>query len=211
MTMITDEKLKCALCGTEGSYSILYSTNCFGPCDLDTRPAPMERDTLSVQIQVCQNCGYSNYDITTLDYPNVKEIVKSKKYQDILNTNLPTTAKNFYLFATIAEENKENGVAGYALLKAAWACDDCMELELAMEFRKKSIINYLNYLKKNETDETKLILLDLYRRTKQFDKVIEYASNINFVKENELFDKIRDCEIRLSQIQDSDCHNLGEI
>lgn len=211
MTMIVDGKLKCAVCNHEGNYPMLLSTNCMGPSDLDTRPAPMERDTLSEQIHICPKCGYSAYYINRLKYPNSCEIIKSKDYQKILNSNLYEAAKGFNLFAMIAEKNNDYEVAGYSFLKAAWVCDDHRDKAMAIEFRKKTIENYLRVLDKKESDMVKIVLLDLYRRTGQFEKVFDFAARIKFSEESKILNATKDWQIKLSQMKDDRCHDFSLI
>lgn len=211
MTMISWVRIKCAVCGYEDEYGHLDSTNSFGPCDLDTRPAPMERDTLSYEINVCSKCGYSDYDISSLTDKNAKEIIKSKEYQKILNSDMNKTIKAFYLHAIIAAQNKGYADAGMSYLKIAWLLDDFKVPEKAIEYRKKAIFYYLEVLKEEKADEIKLMLLDLYRRTEQFGKAIEFANQIIFTNESDLFNEIKEYQIYLSTNKDTACHNLGEL
>ena len=75
------EKTKCGSCGRvcQQKTPEVYIT--FGPCDLDTRPAPLARYLISSRIQTCPHCGYTNYDISN-EVEGYNEKIKENEYED---------------------------------------------------------------------------------------------------------------------------------
>lgn len=181
MSRFKEVKVKCAVCGNEICERLMLSSNSFGYADLDFRPAGMLRYAMGSQVNYCPNCGYSNYDVNKLNYPNAKEYIKSEEYQAVINNQPDWHARKFYLLAMIQEHNNVLPSAQYNYLRAAWFYDDIGEKKLAKQSRIKSIACYL--LIKELTIEDYLVLIDMYRRIREFNKALE---TIDAVKKMDL-------------------------
>ncbi len=92
MTTINSEIKKCIHCGFETKFDVVCSTSSFGPCDLDSRPAPLARDAIRYNIERCPKCNYASSDISEEKEFN-PEILKSDKYLKILNSSYLELAK----------------------------------------------------------------------------------------------------------------------
>ena len=92
MTRLDQRIQKCAVCGAEKKVIDIMSTSSFGPMDLDTRPPMMARSTLVHQIQYCENCHYSNNNISSKIRGFNKVMLASKEYLDIVNKDINKTA-----------------------------------------------------------------------------------------------------------------------
>ena len=64
MTMIYDKTKECVICGAQGEFGWILSTNKFGLPDLDLRPPEMYRSTINLWIQRCHGCGFCAPDIS---------------------------------------------------------------------------------------------------------------------------------------------------
>lgn len=203
MSTIYSEKYICAVCGKESELNYLGSTSTFGSPDIDSRPAPLKRHTMSLWTQDCPHCGYTNYTIQELPKSTTKqqveEMIASKKYSDYNGLELPALAQKFYRYYKINELQKDNFGCYYALLCCAWVCDDAMDSATAIEIRKLAIpylIEFINEIKKemevNKNDEDAIkkyqyyttSLAECYRKSEQFEKAIRTLEDVEFIDEN---------------------------
>ena len=104
-------------------------------------------------------------------------------YKSILSTeNVNDLSKKYQAYAYILEQClKDKKEIFYAYLNAAWAADDKGEESNAILFRKKAIF----YLEKDPDMEEQILLLDLYRRTAQFQKALNLIPLIKVDETNE--------------------------
>ena len=123
-TTIARRKYKCFVCGAEHEYSVIQSTNAFGSSDLDLRPPEMQRSTMRFWVQECPSCGYAASKVSdSCDVP--AEFLKSKEYISCEGITFTSDlAKRFYRQYMILRESKKLPGAFYAVLHAAWSCDD---------------------------------------------------------------------------------------
>ncbi len=128
MTTHYKKKLRCALCGNEAEFTGIGSTNALGSPDLDTRPSQMRRSTIFAWVQRCPVCGYCASDVSK-EQPGLEELLCK---------------------AIIDQKAKDPEGAAWALIHAAWVCDDAeyrRQLidhefpELANSFLCKAIID----------------------------------------------------------------------
>ncbi|EFC48572.1 predicted protein [Naegleria gruberi] len=193
----------CALCGHEGQFDQVTSTSSFGNCDLDMRPAPLARHTLVDEVQECESCGFVNQSVGKCEnIEEMKNIVKSDKYQEALKDD-----NSFLLYALIKEEEQNYLACAWSYVKSAWIFDDRNENDKASISRRRAI----EFFEKSTTCltlEQKMLIVDLYRRTSQFDK----ASNLaNDLLKNEKIDSkfligILEYQKDLCRYKDVDCH-----
>lgn len=114
--------------------------------------------------------------------------MRTQRYIDCDGIKTESKLVKKYLRNAILEE--ASGVDAVRLmeayLKVAWACDDEDEKELAIKMRKKVALILENNADCFKMDRYKLIRADVYRRSGQFDKVIEQFSDCeaesNFIK-----------------------------
>eukprot|EP01084_Bolivina_argentea_P174580 302388_1 len=96
-TTLDKESSACPVCHTTSTHMIITSTNQFGSPDLDLRPPPMKRSTLSRNVQCCPNCGFCQYNLgkNMMDVSNdiLSSFVSSNIFQTE-NSNLKQKKKN---------------------------------------------------------------------------------------------------------------------
>ena len=78
MSTFRERIVKCGCCGSKTTVTYIGSTNSFGGCDLDTRPAPMARWTINEWVQACPHCGYVCPSLDRI-IDGAETIVKSRK------------------------------------------------------------------------------------------------------------------------------------
>jgi hypothetical protein len=135
MTTCSLKTIRCGICGTESQVQVIHSTNTFGSCDLDMRPAEMMRSTMYSWVQCCPQCGYCAGNITRA-WDSLKAVVEEADYRNQLtNPDNPPLANRFLCQCRLALRNGNYREAFHAALHAAWACDDSGHREQANEYR----------------------------------------------------------------------------
>ncbi len=190
MSLPISIKITCANCQHEDDYIDWASTHSFGSPDLDTRPPADYRSALNqMLVKKCNNCGYCNTKIDEC-LENINEIVKSVAYQNQLkNIQFPEKANQFLCKSIVLEKTLDLENAAWASLHAAWNCDDNEKYVQSKYCRIRaielfSIAKATTTLNFKKDGDFSVLLVDLYRRTEQFD----IASKI--------------CEIRLTKEKD---------
>lgn len=205
------ENVKCAVCGCTSRQMALMSTNTFGGGpDLDTRPAEMMRSSMVYWIQECPHCGYISESIT--DDTNVTEgWLSDKRYTTYGGHEFASElAKKFYKYylINVADDNAED--AFYAVLHAAWACDDVKDVNNASYCRHCALQELERVLLKGNTkNEFLLVKADLLRRTGQFEELISTYATSCF--EEDLFNKIVAFQIEKAEQKDTKCYRVEDV
>ena len=173
MTFLELKIVECAVCGATKNVTSMASSNSFGLCDLDFRPAEMMRSDMVNMLSFCSSCGYANSSLEKLNYPNAKELVESNAYQKMARSPelAFSRAKAFFLLAVLQRENKDYKLASYNYLRAAWFFDDEIKIELAKLCRELSISCFEKV--KNLTVGDNLVYIDMKRRIGCFDGALK--------------------------------------
>ena len=240
MTNITSKQVPCVLCGKFTAQDILLSTNSSGGSDLDLRPPPMKRDTMSTWLQRCDHCGFVSYDISVLpetDVENqpeslsaelVKSIIESDDYVEQFHCkSYPRLANTFLCYAMLQERGfKSVPACGWACLRAGWVCDDGVKHDKineekhkanAIQCRKKAIQWFEKcrsigkpFVQQNGSEE--LILMDLFRRCYMFEDALKEFTRAEGNKQyiDEFVWKLLEFENLLVEQKDVDCYKVSD-
>lgn len=209
MSTMMRVKCRCFVCGAESEHSELMSTNAFGSPDLDLRPPEMRRSTMPVWIQECPHCGYISGNIgdkTSVD----QAFFKSQEYKTCSQRAFGSAlAKRFYRYYLInlADENYED--AFFAVLHAAWSCDDVGDEENAAYCRKCAITEIDKMISSSQNETLKVQKADLLRRIGNFDAVINEYSGMRF--EEPILQKIVAFQIGKARQQDTGCYTVADV
>ncbi len=208
MSLPMDITEKCAVCGKESLQTTLMSTNTFGGTpDLDLRPPEMMRSTMRWWVQECPHCGYVSGSVD--DKPAVKlEWLKSEKFTSCGGRKFESDlAKRFYKQYLINVEACDEKGAFFAVLHAAWACDDAGDTDNAVYCRKCA----LTELEKLQEPDEELVIVkaDLLRRTEQFDKLIAEYEGVCFT--NDLHNDIIAFQIDKAQQKDTRRYRIMDV
>ena len=210
MTRFMKEKCICAVCGTASTYNTLASTNTFGSPDLDLRPPEMRRSTMSTWIQECPSCGYVSSEVS--DPTNVTRMwLMSEKYRTCNGIKFSSgLAKQFYKHYLINMHDDKVEDAFFAILHAAWACDDMEDNNHARYCREIAITLATQMIEEDHPNKSTLLLMraDLMRRSGHFEELIETYSSLTF--EDKLFDQILAFEIDRAKNQDTSCYRVKD-
>jgi len=216
MTTVINEKFRCSLCGKQTQYTCISSTNTFGGSpDLDTRPPKMQRQTIFAWVQRCPKCGYCASDIST-DHPAAQAVISGQEYKDQLNNPAyPELAASFLCKAILDRESKEFAAATWAIIHAAWVCDDSDQTEEAMTCRRKAA-DTLQIAEEHNQRVAKpdavgtAILVDLLRRSGQFEQARKTIEARRSIIADDMVAQILDFETDLLNRRDISCHTIAE-
>ena len=234
MTMMSSESVKCSRCGHEEMFGVILSTNTFGGSpDLDTRPPEMARSTMEYWVQECPNCGYVGDGISnSTTAPD--ELFESEEYLSCGGIAFQSElARRFYRLYLVKRAERKDSDAYWAALNSAWASDDAGDDESAVICRRLALeklelmIAAASRVQKERTlkrawrrlfrrkDEKEsesrnypLMKLDLLRRIREFDAVVEYASTLRY--DDERRTKIVSFQTELANRRDAACHDCSE-
>lgn len=215
MTTFKEEKVRCSLCSTKTKYTGITSTNAFGSTDLDTRPPEMERSTIVAWVQRCPKCGYCASDVSTAR-PEAQTVVIGQEYKDQLNDpTYPKLAASFLCKAILDRESKDFAAATWALIHAAWVCDDSDQAEEAMACRQKAadmlVIAEEHRQQVAEQDgASTTMLIDLLRRSGQFEQARKTIVERRRMISERIIARILDFQTCLLDRNDTGCHTTAE-
>ena len=204
----TNAKLKCAICGKESEQQIILSSNTFGTkTQLDLRVVG-GKTSLSDKIQQCPHCHYVNNNIEENIGIGINEL-KCVKYQEVLNSNIDDTAKNFILNAILLDKVKQKRNAGVMYHFASWVFDDLKDTENADKYRKKACDRILEVAIQEDDGDTAVQCVDLLRRNGNYKKALELIAEIGKTDIEEI-DKVLAFEKELIAKKDKTSHFVEE-
>ena len=216
MTTIHETEKKCFICDKTNKYPVLGSTNRFGSPDLDTRPPEMMRSTMSLWIQCCPSCGYCAPDISS--GPQIaSQVIQSAAYlNQKIDATYPELATKFLCWSIIQEAAGEHSDAGWAAVRAAWACDDAnassrakVSRQRAIDLFKQAHLKETNFVIGAGAEEA--ILADLLRRSGNFEAVAEICKQGLEKNPEDLVKKILLFEQHLSKQKNEKCYTIEEM
>ena len=107
--------------------------------------------------------------------------------------------------------NKNIEDAFFAVLHAAWSCDDDADIVNAKHCRELAIELATRLLDKGyeNEDSLKLTRADLMRRAGQFEKMISMYETVEF--DEELLNQILKFEIEKARKKDSSCYRVEDV
>jgi hypothetical protein len=215
MTTHQEENVRCSICGTEAEYPMITSTNAFGSTDLDTRPPEMERSTMFAWVQRCPKCGYCASDVSAAR-PEAQAVVIGQEYKDQLNDpTYPKLAASFLCKAILDKESNDFAAATWALIHAAWVCDDSDQAEEAMACRQKAadmlVIAEEHRQQVAEQDgAATTMLVDLLRRSGQLEQARKTIAARRSTITEGIIARILDFQTGLLDRNDIACHTTAE-
>jgi hypothetical protein len=216
VTIIHDEKIRCGACGAENTYSVVGSIDTFtGSADLDMRPPETARSTIFTWVQRCPECGYCAGDVNRF-IPGSQEIMKGTEYNEQIKDQLyPDLVNSFLCKAIIDREARDYTAATWALIYAAWACDDSALPDQAVKCRQKAadmaVIaeEHGQQLTEQEGAST-TILIDLLRRSGQLEQARQVIETRQGNISIDIISQILEFQKYLLGRNDTSCHTMSE-
>jgi hypothetical protein len=215
MTTFYKENAVCAVCGSEKEYEGIASTNMFGSLDLDTRPPEMKRSTIFAWVQRCPQCGYCAVDVTE-PRPGAQVVVSGEEYRNQLNDpEYPELANSFLCQAIVDRESGDYVDATWALIHAAWVCDDFELPAQAGACRQKAadmlaVAEAHGQQVAEQEGASTVILVDLLRRSNQLQKARQLIATGQGSNTEDIIWRILDFQSTLLDRNDVSCHTVAE-
>lgn len=210
MTTFMPGTCTCSVCGASTQFHMLASTSTFGSPDLDLRPAEMQRSTMSVWLQECPACGYVAGSVEEFA-PVTREWLERSAYRRCEGIDFASPlAARFYRHYMIRTMCHDREGAFFALLHAAWVCDDMGDDKNARHCREKAL-PLLDQLigEGGPNEETRRVVkADLLRRSGHFEELLEEFGALRFTEE--IPAKIAAFHISRAKARDSGCYTVEE-
>lgn len=215
MTTLYTTKVRCAVCGSEAEYTGIGSTNAHGSRDLDTRPPEMQRSTIFAWVQRCPECGFCGPDISQAS-SRAAALVRSAGYvRQLADSTHPELANSFRCKALNDESSGDHAAAAWALIHAAWACDDAQMPEAARVCRSEAVDMIEKALGRGQaiTEQDgadSAIRVDLLRRAGRLAEARQLIATIRPAITVDIVAKVLDFQSVLLAKGDEACHTIAE-
>lgn len=167
----------CPCCNKIQNIEIDKSTLELG--DIDYGVLINDTDYFFNLIQRCPECGYTMLFDNGID-DDMRAFVASKKYQDVVNTNMEEGFKNWLLYASLVEEDNNLTEAGIAFTK----CYDYLELKnmrLDPSFLYEAAQCFLGAAEEYDSMIDLYLGIDALRRVGEFERAQQLLDTL---KEN---------------------------
>lgn len=209
MSTTTTRNYTCSVCGETHRYRILTSTNALGCPDLDTRPPQMKRNTMPLWVHACPSCGYSAEDVNDPTHIT-REYLRSEEYQTCSGMHFgERLASRFYRQHLILLHDRQFIRAFFAVLHAAWVCDDSGEKENAVQCRRIAAdLMETAILPGESTDSYYVLYADVLRRSGQFEKLTDQLADVWL--ESEYLRKLLAFEYALAKRKIDGCYTVND-
>ncbi len=175
MTQIFSKEIKCAICGHPSAHDVVMSMHVTGWPDMDGRHSGFERSIFALSIQRCPSCSYCAPDISK-GSAKAREVIQSQAYcEQFESPDYPALANSFLCQSMISEKDGDFSSAGWASLKAAWACDDQDNNDGAKRCRLRAVEMFKRAMDSGKKfsgyfGNDDVILTDLLRRAERFEE-----------------------------------------
>ncbi len=207
----------CMVCGHTDTHTTLLSTGAFGPPDLDTRPAMPARVALPMQIQCCPSCGYCAPDVSE-GPPVATAVVAREDYQAQRQAPSFTYLANMFLcWSMIQREAGDYAGAGWAAVRAAWACDDggAAYAQAAIRCRLRAVALFTEAQQREqpfaaEPGAEEALLADLLRRSGRFAEAETVIGQGLARRPSGTLQRILCYQRRLCRRRDASSHTIAE-
>jgi hypothetical protein len=215
MTTFYRERITCQNCGKASEHHRLGSSYQSGSPDLDTRPPELVRSTLHAEVEACPHCHYCAVDISS-PAADAAGCVRSEVYQkQFKSPEYPPLANAFLCNAMIQEGIANFAAAGWASMKAAWACDDAEQSAAANKCRVQAVELFRKALSAGQTFADQLgaedaMLVDLLRRSGQLEEAAKQIEMGLSKRPEEIIVQALKFERALIAGRDFGCHTIQE-
>jgi len=182
MTTFHLDKVTCSECGVESEQRVIASTNALGSPDLDLRPPPMRRSTISHWLQACPNCSLVSSDLSEKE-PGLGDILTSERYRSLERSGTARELINRCLRRSLIDEHLGDiAQAAEHALWAAWAADDAGDPSSAT-YRAKAADLFLaatadQPVGSQEAMVRRARLIDILRRSERWDEAVRLADTL---------------------------------
>jgi hypothetical protein len=163
-------------------------------------------------LQECPHCRYVAPDLSEAAGDMVR--VLSPEYVAALNdSRLPELARRFAAYSQLILGTDQAG-SGYAMLRAAWVCDDHRQKRPAIECRNIAADRMATQRPFPDTEQgvtSGAVLVDVLRRAERFEEAAaECDSLLGFEATKELLRSVLEYQARLIAARDTACRTVSD-
>ncbi len=204
------ESVVCGCCGEKTEVEILASM-LIQDRGLDNKPQYQWQLPI---IQECPNCHYCHFSIGQPVSEDVKKIVMSQQYQEIMKKSCEDVYDRSVKAAAKLSKSIQDKI--YLYLIACWNSEFHDQMKAAKAMRKRVVKLMEGYFLEQQEVGMVLTYIDSQRQLGRFDGALETARSIeqaveeNVQKEDILY-QILQFEKRLLNASDSKAHMISEM
>ena len=126
--LILPRQVVCGVCANAMEVHDMMSVSTYGPSDLDLRPPPDLRNSLSCFVSQCKGCGYCAADISVTPPAPIVNALQSPAYLRLLHDpQLRETARVYTCITLLARLAGDFAQTMLNARAVAWICDDDVE------------------------------------------------------------------------------------
>ena len=209
MPSYVNKTIVCNCCGKRFQAKLLKGFFNEHPLGLDGNPHhPAAYD----RVTACPHCGYSSSNMNAAVSAEIRSIVNSSKYKDVLgNPFFDDTTKKLLLAGHIAAKKADYLEAAYCYLMAMWHFSE-IDSDKVGNAREKAITYFSRYLSQTRDDEMALVLIDLLRQASRFEEAAETASSLEeYVSTDAGVMRMLMFEKSLIEKKDTSTHSVKEV
>ena len=165
---------------------------------------------MSLWVQECPGCGYVASSIEKKTTVGL-EFLKSQEYLSCDGICFKSTlADRFYKQHMICLRENNKTAAFFALLHAAWACDDNGDKDNAIKCRTLSLplVSELIDTDEENRDTLMLVKTDIMRRAGRFDELRSEYASVCF--NDDLLNSILAFQLSLAEKGDDGCYRVAD-
>ena len=179
-----------------------------GSSDLDQRPPAMKRHTMGSWLPECPSCGYVAASIGQIG-ENDRALVRDAEYQRLRSETFSRPEMRRFILRAKLDSMQENVEGAFSnLLCAAWIADDGRQEEQARQLRLKAAGFVAG--KAGISIDTKLRLLDAYRRSSAWDAAHRLAAELKAERLDYPFAEIIDFHIARIDAKDAGAYTIAD-
>ena len=215
MSKFTGKQFTCAVCGTQRIYTVLSGTTTSGAPDLDTRPGGMARRDRLHAVLCCKTCMYCAPDLSER-IETTLALVPSPEYRRLLSEKgIPELARRWACWSLLLEQAGQHAASGWAALRATCLCDDAGTAAGADRYRAGAIESFHRAQDAGrrfagDRVSEQLILVDLYRRNRRFERAIWLCQELHSSGVPEHIREVVSFQLHRAEQGDSQAYTLDD-
>jgi hypothetical protein len=175
----------------------------------------MERSTIFAWVHRCPECGYCASDVSAPQAEAEAAVSKNEYKKQLGDPMYPELANSFLCKAMVDQESKDYSATTWALIHAAWACDDSDHANQATMCRKRAadmLIKAEEHGQQVAEQEgaSTAILSDLLRRSGRLEQARQVIATRRGGINEDIIVRILDFQTALLNRNDVSCHTSAE-
>jgi hypothetical protein len=216
VTDVEEVSVTCAICGQQSRQTIVHSTSNFGSPDLDLRPPPLKRQTMTYWVQECPHCRYVAARISHAE-PGAHEFMRGDRWK-ALRLSAPGKSRSlselFLVHSVIQEAIGNLEKAAFAALHAAWDADDRDDPAIAKSRRRSAADLFERAFAQGQIGSAeesiiRFILVDILRRAQCWEEAVKCCQQLDAAHLDPILQTTLRYQRHLCEARDAMCYDLA--